>query len=146
MTLALLQARYEDLLGVCDDLEAIADGLPGNVSHSICTRVAGEVISVLSQTHRIESEVLLPILERSSRAEIRHLATRLRQEHDFDGQAAMEVEEALLALGLGTSTLSADALGYLLRSFFESVRRHVHSEQDLIFLLSDLPPSSESLH
>src|SRR5690606_22465415 len=105
-----------------------------------------EVISVLSQTHRIESEVLLPILERSSRAEIRHLATRLRQEHDFDGQAAMEVEEALLALGLGTSTLSADALGYLLRSFFESVRRHVHSEQDLIFLLSDLPPSSESLH
>lgn len=146
MTFAVLQACYEDLLCVCDELEAIADGLPGNVSNALCSRVAGDVITVLNQTHRIESQVLLPILDTSPRPEVRHLASRLRQEHDFDGQAAMEIEEALLALGLGKSKLSADALGYLLRSFFESVRRHVHSEQDLILLLKDLPAKPESLH
>lgn len=146
MTLAALEACYQDLLAICDDLEAIADGLPNSISRARCAQAAGEAVLALARTHRLENEVLLPQLETSPRPELRHLATRLRQEHDFDGQAVMEIEEALLALSEGRAFLSPDALGYLLRSFFESVRRHVHTEQDLISLLNDISPPPGSMH
>lgn len=58
----------------------------------------------------------------------------------------MEIEETLLDWAGGVPGLSPDAIGYLLRSFFESVRRHVHTEQDLLLLLFELPLPVQSLH
>ena len=58
----------------------------------------------------------------------------------------MEIEEALLDWAGGIPGLSPDAIGYLLRSFFESVRRHVRTEQDLLLLLFTPPPPADSVH
>ena len=77
---------------------------------------------------------------------MRHLAIRLRQEHAFDSATALEIQDALTALATGTPALSADATGYLLRAFFESLRRHVHAEQDLIILINDITPSAGRLN
>lgn len=141
-----LKECYSRLLDICDRLEAIADGLPGNLPLADCRWVAAHVVEEVTRSHALEERVLLPMLLASDRKEIRLAAGRLRQEHEFDNQAAIEIEEGLADLVAGGNTLSPDATGYLLRSFFESMRRHVYAELDLISLMKDMPPTSRSLH
>ncbi|WP_137152733.1 hemerythrin domain-containing protein [Devosia sp. FKR38] len=141
-----LRSRYEDLLGVCDELEAFADGLPGVVPATLCAQLIRRLADALSATHREEEAVLLPVLSSSTQVGLRNVATRLRQEHVFDSQVVMEIEESLLDWVAGAPGLSPDAIGYLLRSFFESVRRHVRSEQDLLLLLFEGMPPAGVLH
>lgn len=141
-----LNRCYTDLLSICDALEAVADGLPNNVSATQCTELATEIVDLLALTHREEEAVLLPFLASSPRPELRHLARRLREEHDYDDDAVIEVREALLALAARHPLRSADATGYLLRSFFESLRRHVRAEQDLLAIFTDLTPPRGTLN
>ncbi len=136
--MAVLGRCYDRLLALCDRLEAIADSLPGSVDPATCTALAIDLADALPQAHAEEERVLLPLLAISERPELRHLANRLRQEHRLDAAAAMEIEETLLALATGRPLLSAEATGYQLRSFFESVRRHVRAEQDMLVLLGDM--------
>ncbi|MCR6636825.1 hypothetical protein [Devosia sp.] len=60
-----LNRCYTDLLGICDALEAVADGLPNNVSATQCTELATEIVDLLALTHREEEAVLLPFLASS---------------------------------------------------------------------------------
>lgn len=141
-----LDQCYQRLLATCDALESLADALPGPVSADQCQKLADDAITLVAETHRLEEQVLLPLLATSTRRELYKVAERLRQEHAFDSQAALEIEEALTGLVSGRPILSADATGYLLRSFFESVRRHVHAEQDLLMLITDRNSTGRSLH
>jgi len=143
--LAALKDSYAQLLGVCDRLETIADHLPSMVPPAECGRVADAVVDVVRMCHSLEDRVLLPMLLASDRAEIHLAAERLRQEHVFDHQAAHEIKEALEDLVAGRSALSPDATGYMFRSFFESVRRHVHAELDIIALMSDAAAHKDTL-
>lgn len=144
--LASLRENYSKLLDTCDLLEDIADGLPNHVPKDRCLLLAGSIVQQLQTTHRLENQVLMPLLAASDHAGLRQAAERLRQEHIVDEHAAMEIEETLNDLVQGRSTLSADATGYLLRSFFESVRRHVHAERELLELLEDFRPVAGPLH
>lgn len=141
-----LRDCYSRLLEICDLLEGIADGLPNDIPQAQCQLLARNVVQQLQTTHAIEDQVLIPRLLTSDLPGLRHAAERLKQEHEFDNQAAMEIEEALNDLIAGRTVLSPDATGYLFRSFFESVRRHVHAEQDLLYLLEDITPTNRSLH
>lgn len=146
VALDALKHCYERLLDACDMLEQIADGLPGSVPLAQCNRLVGSLVKVVADTHVLENQVLLPMLLASERPEMRLAAERLRQEHDYDDQVAIEVEEALVDLVSGRSVLSPDATGYLLRSFFESIRRHVFAEMDLLSLIGDIAPRDGHLH
>ncbi|WIY52376.1 hemerythrin domain-containing protein [Devosia sp. YIM 151766] len=130
-----LLSCYRQLLALCDMLETIADNLPKPPPPAQCRTLGGELAQALDRTHREEEQVLLPLLAQSGRPELRQLAIRLRREHDADSLAALEIGEALLAMSGDDPIPSAEAKGYMLRSFFESTRRHVHTEQDLIALL-----------
>ena len=141
-----LNRCYTDLLDICDVLEGVADGLPDNVPAAHCSQLAVEIVDLLERTHREEEAILLPILATSPRPELRQLARRLREEHEYDDDAVIEVREALLAIAARTPLHSPDATGYLLRSFFESLRRHVRAEQDLLAILADLPPPGGALN
>jgi hemerythrin-like domain-containing protein len=141
-----LRQCYSRLLEFCDLLEGIADGLPNDFPRAHCQMLASSVADLLRATHVVEDRVLMPLLLASDHNGLRMAAERLRQEHEFDDQAAMEVEEALNDLLLGRSIMSPDATGYLLRSFFESVRRHVNAEQNLLYFLEDITPTNRSLH
>lgn len=141
-----LNRQYLALLDICDVLETVADGLPNNVSLDQCSRLAIEIVDLLERAHREEERLLLPLLASSPRSEVRHLAERLRREHEYDDEAVIEVREALLAIATQKPLRSADATGYLLRSFFESLRRHVQAEQDVLALLPDLLPQSGGLN
>ncbi|MBE7733551.1 hemerythrin domain-containing protein [Devosia faecipullorum] len=133
---ALLEC-YSGLLHVCDQLEAIADGLPDSFGIERSTWVADQLLPLLARAHEEEERVLLPLIGLSGHPQVRNLVNRLRHEHQVDEAAALDITETLLALGAGRPLLPPEATGYQLRSFFESVRRHVQAEQDMLFLLDN---------
>lgn len=127
-----LYQSYDELWALCDALEAVADSLPHNVSARICMTLAANLEPLMARSHRLEEETLFPLLEASKTPQLSHTLARLRDEHLTDDSTAAEVSETLHELGTDRSALSPDAIGYLLRSFFESLRRHIQSERELI--------------
>ena len=129
---AALEQSYDELLALCDALEAVADGLPYAVNARVCLGLSASLEPLLARTHGLEEAVLFPLLAASQNPQLSQTLERLRQEHLADHSTAAEVGECLHDLGAGRPTVSADAIGYLLRSFFESMRRHVQSERELL--------------
>jgi hemerythrin-like domain-containing protein len=121
-------------LKLCCELEHIADGLPDSIDRLACIRLGKTVLATTTQAHRREEEVLFPALL-AGRPQQRSLATtldRVSREHRGDEYQAEEVEEALTTLGGNRRGMSPDAIGYLLRGFFENQRRHIAFERELI--------------
>ncbi|MCR6670578.1 hemerythrin domain-containing protein [Devosia ginsengisoli] len=128
-----LEQNYRTLLALCDALEVIADSLP-HADTRLCLSTADALERLVEDTHEFEERALFPVLLASGRLELEQTVVRLRQEHVSDSDTAGEVSEALHALVAGRSPLSPDAVGYLLRAFFDSMRRHVHGEIELLRL------------
>src|SRR5690606_28206877 len=61
----------------------------------------------------------------------------LRVEHQVDLCYAEEVQDALRAYGEGFRRPSPEATGFMLRGFFEGLRRHVAFEAHLAAMLSE---------
>lgn len=129
-----LEISYRHMLTLCDKLEAIADALP-RVDERLCLETAAALERLVAQTHALEESVLFPLLIASGRPEMNQTVARLRQEHLFDSGTAQEVCETLGDMAGGYQILPVDAVGYLLRAFFEGMRRHVHGELDLLGLV-----------
>ena len=129
-----LEHGYRQLLELCDRLEAIADWLP-QVDVGLCLEMADTIEPMVQNVHDLEEAMLFPILARSGRRELGQIVTRLRQEHLADSGTAGEVSDALRALADDRPTLPAEATGYLLRSFFDGMRRHVSGELELLHLV-----------
>ncbi|WP_297109962.1 hemerythrin domain-containing protein [uncultured Devosia sp.] len=141
-----LRRCYERVTAACDGLEQIADALPDRVPAGQCARAASEAIVALKRMHECELALLLPGLAASPLRDVQKIAADIEQAHKMDSEAVLEVQEVLLAFAAGRPILSADATGYLLRAFFEGLRRHIARQRDLIGLLADLPRSDRSLH
>lgn len=129
-----LELNYRQVLTVCDVLEGIADALP-RVDTRLCMETADTIEPLMERTHELEEGVLFPILAASGRQELNRTIARLRQEHLTDMCTAGEVSDTLRAMAIGHAALSPDAQGYLLRAFFDSMRRHVHGELELLRLM-----------
>ncbi|MBS9721579.1 hemerythrin domain-containing protein [Tianweitania sp. BSSL-BM11] len=134
LALSSLGTSHDDMLQLCNQLETIADSLPSNVDRQHCLHVARAVCRTVVDAHRLEEAVLFPALEPLSATLKTMPATleRLRYEHYEDLCFAEEVADTLLGLGKGENRLSSDAAGYMLRGFFESVRRHIAFERELL--------------
>lgn len=128
-----LEACYGQLMGWCDLLEAIADFLPCHVEDRLCETIIHGLVPLLSTTHLLEARVvsshlgLIMIDDELTEAVERRRTSRL-----FDADAAQEVVDAICALKAGRCHLSWDAIGYLLRSFFCSMRRHIKAEREIV--------------
>lgn len=128
-----LEEGYQSLLGLCDRLEAIADSLPRRIDTASCRVVAERLSSTLLTVHRLEDEILFPAITAARcRDDGQRLIERLRDEHRHDGKAAEQVARVLIELLHGRSPHSWEAIGYMLRAFFETVRRHVATERLLL--------------
>lgn len=130
----LFEISGKDQLALCDALEGIADSLPHNVDRQTCIHTAKALGQVIERAHRMEEQEIFPYLE-TRMASIRDpQATfeRLRLEHAGDEFAAEEIIEVLLSYGSGNPTTSSEATGYMLRGFFENLRRHIAFEQELL--------------
>jgi hemerythrin-like domain-containing protein len=128
---ALRKAHKEQLL-LCDRLEEIADSLPDSVNRQKCIYAARALGPMIRGVHRFEEDVVFPMIaERlSSHEDIEATLSRLRFEHCEDECFAEELTEALHALGAGRDEINIEATGYMLRGFFEAMRRHIAFESE----------------
>ena len=124
---------HDRKLQLCEAIEAIADGLPSAVDRLQCLQIANQLVPLLRESHRYEEEHVFPVFERAcgqdagaSAASIR----RLKAEHVEDECAAQDLTEVLLDIGHGGSVHNPEALGFMMRAFFETIRRHIAFERE----------------
>lgn len=126
---------YAEKNELCDQLESIADSLPDQVDRLLCLRVAGRLVPLMRQAHRFEEELLFPLVEAAWAAH-EHTTTigRLKSEHVYDECSAEEITEELLRIGHGHGVRNPEAFGFMLRAFFDPVRRHLAFERELLLI------------
>jgi len=135
-----VEENHKTLLALCAHLEDFADALPGAVDRQeslIMSRALGPMV------HRIqefEEQQVFPILLawQAIKPEMAETIDRLKIEHQLDSCYAEDVQDMLRGLGEGRPTLSPDAAGFMLRGFFEAMRRHVAFEQQFVVPLLGL--------
>lgn len=124
--------------GLCDMLEAIADSLPDEVDPLQCRQALTSLQIELPLHHKDEEVGLFPLLERRARPKdnlSEHLA-QLSLEHATDESFADELSQELDSLSRGERPHNPNMLGYMLRGFFESYRRHLHWENTVLLPLA----------
>lgn len=131
---ALLLATHRDQLALCRSLEAIADSLPTDIDRAACINAARALGPLISRAHDLEEVQIFPAIERRRAAAIDLTRTieRLKYEHMEDVCFSEELHDALMAYGRGEPRPTPDAFGYMLRGFFEGLRRHIAFEQEII--------------
>ena len=126
----VMQRAHREKLRLCAALEEIADSLPDRVDTLMCLSTANTLLPMLRNIHRYEEETIFPAY-----AAVTHdtgCVERLKAEHLEDECFADELTEALLLAGHGGTVANPEALGFMLRGFFETIRRHVAFERELI--------------
>ena len=133
-----IDVGHGEQIGLCQTLERIADALPNDIDPSLCRAAAVSVYKVMTHVIQVEREVLAAeIAERGARRIVDLTATleRLARENEEDLSHAEELQETLNELGNGGRTISADAIGYMLRGFFEARRRRIALEREILSAL-----------
>lgn len=130
--IAIVELAHAQMLRLCGLLEEVADSLPASVDRRKCLMIACELEPLVRGIHRFEEETLLPAYERAleRRGRGRGSLERLLAEHVEDECFAGELSEALLLLGRDGCVDNPEALGFMLRGFFEGQRRHVAFERE----------------
>ncbi|MBB4279263.1 hemerythrin domain-containing protein [Rhizobium mongolense] len=135
---AELEENYRELLSWCGVLEAVADFLPCRIDQQVCERICSRLLPVLEATQALEERLVFPRMESCLGYENAAVAiARRRDDHHRDQSAAEEVVLTLGELKAGGSRLSWDAIGYMLRSFFCCMRRHIIAEQEVLRMLKN---------
>jgi hypothetical protein len=131
-SIAWWQEAHRLQLALCDELEAIADSLPRHVVHEDCIFAAKTLGSLIRDVHAYEESTLFPALKERFPAspEISSAIERLTFEHLADECYADDLAEKLLYLGNGGEDVNIEALAYMLRGFFDALRRHIAYERD----------------
>lgn len=127
---AELKQTFERQMKLCDDLEALADSLPSRLDRQFCLHLARQIGPLLRAAHDAEERHLFPSFNRE--APSGELVEQLRLEHIEDECFGEEVQHELLQLGQGRPVLAPEATGYMLRGFFEGLRRHMRHELELL--------------
>jgi hypothetical protein len=131
--LALLERDQMRLLRLCAALEKIADDLPGAGHH----RRTGKVLAFLDKAFArhvfLHEKCLFPLissLEEKNEA-IEAVLRELEFEHSADRGLIVEILSAFM--GRDSRNGGLEALGYLLRSFFDNYRRHSTWERATLY-------------
>ncbi|WP_411036677.1 hemerythrin domain-containing protein [Shinella sp. BYT-45] len=142
VSLDWLRKAHDAQLTLCQALEEIADSLPANINRQKCIYAAKSLIPLINGIHRYEEEALFPMLQGngSGAGELAEAIARLKFEHVEDECFAEELTDTLTRLGSGDGTVNAEAAGYMLRGFFESIRRHIAFEQQFMLRGAGLAP------
>ncbi|AGB44928.1 hypothetical protein Mesau_02506 [Mesorhizobium australicum WSM2073] len=130
---------HDQKLRICDELETIADGLPAKVDRLKCLLVANELLPLLRMSHAYEEEYVFPAFASDTTHVASRVASvrRLKAEHVEDECSAQDLTDTLLAIGHGGAVANPEALGFMLRGFFDNMRRHVAFEREHV--LSTIP-------
>ena len=141
-----LQVFHQELLQLCDTLEIIADGLPDECSDQTLLTISRSIYPLVCRVHEFEEVEVFPYLVRLEGVPKRLTESleRLQFEHWEDESFAEELSENLRLYVTDPDGRNTPALAYMLRGFFEGLRRHIAFEADhLVPLLQPMPPLSQ---
>lgn len=103
--------------------------------------LARDIYPAVKEAHDFEESELFPHLERhaGTRALLEGLE-RLRFEHWEDEAYAEEISDTLGRIGRDGPVTDAEKISWMLRGFFDGVRRHIAFENEhLMPILNSLP-------
>lgn len=122
LSLKLSQAEMQSM---CDLLEEIADSLPLSMNAGKCAKAAETLEPLVKRIHVFEEQEIFPKYAAANPGPIAAgMLERLREEHCVDECYAEELSDALRRVASTSDPISPDTLGYMLRGFFEAMRRH----------------------
>lgn len=127
-----INRHHTNLFSLCDALENIANNLPRSADKQACLSLSRTIFPIVVEAHEFEEKKLFPYLlkfNQQNKALIKSLG-RLKFEHYEDETFAQEISEALHEFVTGENTIFAEKLAYMLRGFFEGVRRHLAFEKE----------------
>ncbi|MFM7083417.1 MAG: hemerythrin domain-containing protein [Hyphomicrobium sp.] len=132
--ISLLEEEHELQRELCNVLEALADDLPSSFDKDLANVALSILESSLERHMKFEDEALFPLLRKClTDTDPIHAALEcLEEEHERDGANLYEITEALRSAIEDNSIKNAEMLGYILRGYFESLRRHVAWEDKVI--------------
>lgn len=140
--LGILREEHALQYELCDLLEAIADSLPHQFDQRLATVAISMLETGLPRHMRLEDEALFPLLQLRLATDhaLQSALSCLSQEHDRDGAMMHEITDGLREAGRRGKPSNPEMLGYMLRGFFESQRRHIAWEDTIV-----LPAAREAL-
>lgn len=126
---------------LCDILESIADGLPYKFNLHLAGVATAILASSLPDHTRFEDEALFPLLrQRAGGGEAIHpVLNRLEDEHHGDEgmlDKVIHMLKSAIAGGLKGLNDQGELLGFVLRGFIESQRRHIAWEDQVVVPLA----------
>jgi hemerythrin-like domain-containing protein len=130
----LFLTHLKSLDDLCRDLEAIADELPSSINVQTSLVIAANIVPIVKSAHKFEEDHVYPVLLDA----VRHGTTmkeeiyRLKSEHLADEDLGEEVCLALREFVADQNPAKAETLSWMLRGFFESMRRHLAYEHAVI--------------
>ncbi len=132
--------NHSKLMALCAHLEDFADALPDAVDRQECLIMSRALGPMIHRIHDFEEQHVFPVLLawQAIRPEMSETIDRLKIEHQLDSCYAEDLQDMLRSLGEGRPNLSPDAAGFMLRGFFEAMRRHVAFEQQFVVPLLEL--------
>lgn len=130
--IADLRSYHAKQLGMCEKLEELADSLPDNVENQACLALAQVVYPEIKRSHEFEENKLFPAARECDPDNLTLASTleRLRYEHWEDESYAEELTEALTSFVGEPESRNPEKLAYMLRGFFEGLRRHIAFERE----------------
>jgi hemerythrin-like domain-containing protein len=132
--ISFMEQAHDEQLRICDLLENIADSLPSRIDRLRCFFAAGKLRTSMRIHHLDEEMGLFPALRRHGQIHksLGQSLERLESEHIDDDSLSQDIIEALETLASGGSVNSIDGLSFMLRAFFDSHRRHVAFENEMV--------------
>ena len=131
---AELIANHKRQLDLCDRLERLADSLPDELDTQECLSISFALYPTIKAAHEFEEQWLFPTLlvHRQADEQISKSIERLQFEHWEDESFAEDLGLELRQLVSQPTATNVDKLSYMLRGFFEGLRRHIAFETDHI--------------
>ena len=138
---ARLVLHHDEQLALCQRLEEIADELPEVGDTQLCLSLAKNILPMIRDAHTYEEKTLFPLLISfdANNDKLASSLERLRYEHWEDESFADEVADGLIRFVTDRASSNAETLAYMLRGFFEGLRRHIAFEREhIVPLLSKM--------
>lgn len=121
----------------CDRLEVFADILPNRGDDRDCLLLAQNIVPLVLRAHAFEEEVIFPrlMLRRDLPVSAPQSFERLKFEHMGDEEFANDLCISLRDFVVNPRHSNPETLSWMLRGFFEGLRRHVAFERELLLPL-----------
>ncbi len=136
--LKLIEYEHALQLLFCDRLEQIADALPSMANKNLVHGVSQLLREGMWPHMRMEEEMLFPLLRQRCPADelLEEVFGQLEKEHQQDADLEIEIAEELNNLLRTGAAHNAEMLGYMLRGYFYSQRRHIEWENRVVLPLA----------